>query len=77
MDGKPSAYLFWYKSSQDATTEYIYVIAFSRKQAWYFFRYEGYTRMYDYCEGPIDEIPSIHWKAKHEIGDILGQYAVI
>lgn len=77
MDGKPSAYLFWYKSSQDATTEYIYVIAFSSKQATYLFAKHGFTHMYDFSVGPIDEIYAKHWQAKHRIGDILGQYTII
>lgn len=73
---KPYAFLYWYKSSEYANTEYIYIIAFSIKQAWLFFRKNGYTKMYDYG-GPIDNITFYYWLKSHEIGDILGQYAVI
>lgn len=76
-NGKPKAYLFWYKSSEYATTEYIYIIAFSVKQASLFYVKQGYTRMYDYDTTPCDAIPAQYWQARHEIGDILGQYAVI
>ena len=75
--GKPKAYLLWYKVDANATTEYIYIIAFSVKQAILFFDKQGYSKMYDYDKNPIDCIPSNNWLAKHEIGDILGQYATI
>lgn len=74
---KPYAYLFWYKSDEYATTEYIYIIAFSVKQARLFYIKSGYTRMYDYSCTPVDAISADNWTARHEIGDILGQYARI
>lgn len=70
------AYLFWYKSSQDAKTEYIYIIALSRKQACYIFTLKGYKRFYDYEEAPIDEVP-LSKNANYEVGTILGQYAIL
>lgn len=75
--GKPKAYLFWYKCDEYATTEYIYIIAFSVKQARLFYIKHGYTHMYDYSLMPVDEIDATSWLARHEIGDILGQYAII
>ena len=74
---RPSAYLFWYKSDEYAPTEYIYIVAFSVKQARYFYIKNGYTYMYDYSCTPVDEISADNWTARHEIGDILGQYARI
>lgn len=75
--GKPKAYLYWYKSSQDAKTEYIYIIAFTAKQAYFTFCQKGYNRMYDYASEYIDEIHADDWLTTHEIGDILGQTAII
>lgn len=75
--GRPMAYQFWYKSSADAPTEYIYIIAFSYKQARAIFYHAGYHKMYDFSYYCSDTIPACYWLAKHEIGDILGQNAVI
>ena len=75
--GRPQAYQFWYKSSQDAPTEYIYIIAFTYKQAVYLFHKAGYNRMYDYSNYCCDTIPCAYWLNKHDIGDILGQNAVV
>ena len=71
------AYLFWYKSDEYAPTEYIYIIAYTLKQARYYYIKLGYTRMFDYSLDPVKEIEQKRFNAKHEIGDILGQYAVI
>ena len=74
---QPYAFLFWYKSSEYATTEYIYIIAFTHKQARYYYAKMGYNKMYDYSYEYCDAIPASRWLKSHEIGDILGQYAVI
>lgn len=71
------AYLFWYKSDERAPTEYIYIIAYTMKQARFFYIRQGYTRMYDYDAKPIDTIDEINFIKQHKVGDILGQYAVI
>lgn len=71
------AYLFWYKSSDNAPTEYIYIIALSYKQAQFYYDKKGYTRMYDYDVMPIDELEEKDFMQKHNIGDVLGQYAVL
>ena len=71
------AYLFWYKSDEYATTEYIYIIAYSYKQACFYFKKYGYTNMYDYDETPIDEVYEADFINKHQVGDTLGQYAII
>ena len=65
------AYLFWYKSDEYAPTEYVYVIAYSAKQARFFFYREGYTRMWDYSNWPIDEIEKYNFTREHTIGQIL------
>lgn len=74
---KPYAFLFWYKPSENATTEYIYIIAFTHKQACYLYDRAGYNKMYDYSHEYCDAIPACNWLKSHEIGEILGQYAVI
>ena len=71
------AYLFWYKSDEYAPTEYIYIIAVSAKQAQWYWVHHGYTRMYDYCFNPIDEIDAKDFVKQHKVGDMLGQYATI
>ncbi len=74
------AYLFWYISVQGATTEYIYIIALSYKQAKYFWvnhLKNNIGRPYDYDLEPCHEIDKSQFIRHHEIGDILGQYAVI
>ena len=74
---QPYAFLFWYKSSEYSPTEYIYIIAFTHKQACYFYDRAGYRRMYDYSHEYCDARPASEWNKPHEVGDILGQYAVI
>ena len=74
------AYLFWYVSAQGATTEYVYVIALSYKQAKYFwFNYLKHVVgwAYDYDLEPYDEIDKSQFIRSHDVGDILGQNAVI
>lgn len=71
------AYLFWYKSEEDAPTEYVYIIALSMKQAQYYWVHHGYTRMYDYCFNPIDAIDAKDFVKQHKVGEMLGQYATI
>ena len=74
------AYLFWYKSTENAPTEYVYIIAVSVKQAKYFwFNYMKYIvgRVYDYDLEPCNEIDKSQFVRRHEVGDILGQKAVI
>ena len=71
------AYLFWYKIDAYSRTEYIYIIAVSEKQAFYFLKSNGYTHCYDFsqtCEGFIGVAD---FTKKHQIGDILGVNAVI
>lgn len=64
------AYLFWYKSSPTARTEYLYIYAVSAKQASYFFYKEGYTRMYDYSYNPIGK----ETREPCEVGTIYFSY---
>ena len=71
------AYLYWYKFSEYDRTEYLYIIAVSKKQANYLFYANGYKNMYDYSNGPIDIIDACHFRARHNVGDILGQNAII
>lgn len=75
MGTKPCAFVFWYKSSELAPTEYIRIIAFSEKQARLFYVKNGFTRMYDYSLNAVNVITCEHWTTSHEVGDILGQYA--
>ena len=71
------AFLFWYKSDEYAKTEYIYIIAVSEKQANFLFYKNGYKNMYDYSNGPVDIIDALYFRARHNVGDILGQNAII
>lgn len=74
------SYLFWYKAEQTAPTEYLYVIAFTLKQAKYFwFNYLKNTLGYawDYDLNPVDIIEEKDFVKQHDAGEILGQYAVI
>lgn len=70
------AFLFWYKSSENATTEYINIIAYTLKQAYFLFANNGYTNMYDYGYA-CDYIEQAEFKKAHNIGEILGQNAII
>lgn len=74
------AYLFWYKTDEYATTEYVYVVAYSYKQARHFwFNYLKYTLGWacDYQLTPCDVIDGNDFMKQHKAGDILGQYAII
>lgn len=68
-------YIFDYKSTK---TEYIWVIAVSHKQALYFFNeyiHKNLGRVYDRADEACNE------KSKflrcHEIGEVLGEFAII
>lgn len=63
--------------AENTITEYIYIIAYTPKQARFFFINQGYNNMYDYELSPVDEIPQRDFVRDHKCGDILGQYAVI
>ena len=73
------AYLFWYIYDYKSTkTEYIWVIAVSHKQALYFFNeyiHKNLGRVYDRADEACNE------KSKflrcHEIGEVLGEFAII
>lgn len=72
------AYLFWYIPSKYGTTEYVYVIAVSVKQAQYFwYNYVKYTlgNVYDFDYYPCYEVEGL--TRHHEVGDILGQNAIL
>lgn len=71
------AYVYWYKSEEMAKTEYIYIIAVSLKQAEYIFYSKGYKKMFDYSNGPIDIIEACYFSKRHQVGDILGQNAIL
>ena len=70
------AYLFWYKLDIDLPTEYVYVIATSQAQAWFYFKETGHTRYKDYG-GPVGYVNKNAFIRKHEIGDVLGSNAVL
>lgn len=49
------AFLFWYKETDLARTEYIWIIATSPKQARYIFQKKGFhLGVYDYCRQAED-----------------------
>ena len=72
-----SAYLFWYKSSETARTEYIYIVAWTVKQARFYFFDRGFNKYYDYASWPVDEIPQSEWEIDHKPGTVLGDNAII
>lgn len=74
------AYLFWYLMDETSTTEYVYVIAVSHKQAkyfWFNFVKHHLGFVYDYDIDACNEIDESQFTRPHEIGDILGQEARI
>lgn len=74
------AFLFWYKADELAPTEYMYVIAYTFKQAKYFwFNYLKHTLgyAYDYDLNPVDIIDQKDFVKQHNVGDILGELAII
>ena len=71
---RPQAYMFWYICNENGPTEYVYIIAFTEKQARYFFIKNGYSKMFDYSLNPVRVINP---KRRHELGDMLGQDAIV
>lgn len=70
----PRAYMFWYICVEGGATEYVYIIAFTEKQARYFFVQNGFTKMYDYSLSPV----RVRATTKHyAVGEMLGQEAII
>ena len=73
------AYLFWYIFDYKSTkTEYIWVIAVSHKQALYFFNkyiHNNLGRVYDKADEACNE--KSEFLCRHEIGEILGEFAII
>lgn len=77
MQGKFKAFMYWYIMDKYGSTQYIYVISVSEKQANYFwFRYlhNVLGNVFDYCIDPCNEIEC---KYIHSVGDVLGQNALI
>ena len=71
---RPQAYMFWYICNENGPTEYVYIIAFTEKQARYFFVKNGYTKMYDYSLFPV----RVRATSKlHCLGEMLGQDAIL
>lgn len=71
------AYLFWYICCEYGRTEYIWIIAYSIKQARYFFFKNGYGENYDYSISPVDERQEKDFVIHHKVGEILGDMARI
>ena len=73
------AYLFWYIFDYKSTkTEYIWVIAVSHKQALYFFNeyiHKNLGRVYDRADEACNE--KSKFLRRHEIGEVLGEFAII
>lgn len=75
------AYLFWYVFDYlTEKTEYIWVVAVSHKQALYFFNNymrENVGRVYDKADEACNEISEKDFLHSHEVGEVLGMFAVI
>lgn len=70
------AYKFWYKSDILSPTEYVYVIAYSEKQAKHIFYSMGYKDMEDYADDPVmTRTLSTYGIANYVAGDIVGEWA--
>lgn len=74
-----NAYKFYYKAPYSrARTEYVYVIATLEESAIVYFKQSGlFDYDYDYAEKPIGMISGELFRKNHEIGDILGECAII
>ena len=74
------AFLFWFQYNEDDPASYVYIIAYTLKQARYFwFNYLKYTigHVSDYNLNPCDVINEYDFMRNHKVGDILGENAII
>lgn len=77
------AYLYSYKSDY-GRTQYNYVVAYTQKQAYYFFTLylKGLFNKHDYynlyiSDCPLEIVQSCDFEVPHHLGEILGEYAII
>lgn len=73
-------YMFWYSFSPNEKITYINIIAYTYKQARFFFwRYldEVVGHCYDYDLTPSYILYECNFVKKHNVGDILGENAII
>lgn len=71
------AYQFWYISCPNGRTQYIWIIAEDYREAIYFYKKYGYTKMYDFETIPVWTKPYAKWQQEHQRGDLLGEDAII
>lgn len=72
------AYQFYYKLNANSKTQYMYVIAYTLKQAWYLF-YQAIgdkKKYYSIGRGSYD-INETYFKKHHVVGSIYGGDAII
>ena len=74
------AFVYWYTLAPNDRTIYLHVIAYTEKQAWFYFSrylYEVVGHWYDYDKKPAYIIEQYNFIRHHACGDILGENAII
>lgn len=70
------AFLFWYQNGANSACEYVYIIAYTEKQAKYFWfnlvKKNGYDRMSDYAKYSVCELDTFYFTRTHKVGEALG-----
>lgn len=73
-----TAYQFGYKINANSQTTYIWVLAYSQKQAWYFVKNKyGNLKNYYWVGRGLWDIHSTYFKNYHKAGQIYGNEADI
>ena len=72
------AFQFYYKITANSKTQYIYIIATTLKQAWWYLynQYGHIKKYYSMGRGNYD-LPQTKWYNKHKVGEIYGGDAII
>lgn len=73
---KLNCYLCWYKSNFDSKTEYVYIFAYTAKQAMYYFN-NAFALMADSCESADLYKTEDDFILKHKAGEIWGANTAI
>ena len=72
-----AGYKFWYISTPDTTTQYIWIIAETHAEAVKYFINNGYDNFYDYELESCDYLPESEWIHDHHSGQIYGGDAIL
>lgn len=66
-----NCYLCWYKSDFNTRTEYVFVFAYTAKEAYHYF-IKGFGGMIDFCDYADFYKSEEQFKLHHEAGEIWG-----